>query len=488
MAERLRTEGVGKGVYWPGLSNVANIIQRGGESTADIISRTFDSIQRSRAAAAERESQQKQFERQFAQNQAAAQAAQADRQRTYELGKLEFEAESKRKADELESNQQKNRAASLVSAYAAFGESGDVEGQQAARDALSTLLLNKQLSPWQPLSGESLGDLDTIEPGPFSPSPEFVAERQALQAQASAYSADKRFAQPAVFDSAVRAWADRYSDEEKSLTERINMMRTSGTRMTPQRRDELSRLQAELRRARGHASAARVGAMELGRVVSAAQSEFEASQIDEALKNPYYSDDFKAGLQLNKEAVRSGRISFADAQRQAAVMAREGRMTRVAENQAVEAERRAMKNNPEGVIRELQDKARAEFIKMGEDLGYEGGVPILSSAEEEKNMTNLIAGRVPERMLKIVASDQEAPDWMRRIALVALRNKNAQVEPDFMVRLLRAVGPGKGILPQEIDEYIRRNTAGAELSGPTRPELVDDADFQAVVNAARGNR
>lgn len=488
MAERLRTEGVGKGVYWPGLSNVANIIQRGGESTADIISRTFDSIQRSRAAAAERESQQKQFERQFAQSREIAEAAQADRQRTYELGKLEFEAESKQKASALESTVQKNRAASLMDAYATFGESGDVEGQQAARDALSTLLLNRQLSPWQPMSGESLGDLDTIDSGPFAPSAEFTSERQALESQASAFATDKKFAQPDVFNNAIKAWTDRYSDEEKSLTERINMMRTSGTRMTPQRRNELSRLQSELRRARGHASAARVAAMDLGRVVSAAQGEFEASQIDDALKNPYYSEDFKAGLRLNKEAVRSGRISFADAQRQAAVMAREGRMTRVADVQAIEAERRAMKNNPEGVIRELQDKARAEFIKMGEALGYEGGVPILASADEEKSMTDLISGRVPERMLKIVVSDQEAPEWMRRVAAAALRNKNVQLEPDFMVRLLRAVAPGRGILPQEVDDYINRNTAGAGTSGPTRPELVDDADFQAVVNAARGNR
>ena len=121
MAERLRTEGVGRGVNWAGMSNLANIIQRGGETQAEIYKGIGETIGRKI-----RDQQELSLEREKLSQQSGIQARQmALQEAQYGLDLQKYQFDVARADTEISNKVSTDKLNSLVKLAEQARESGD---------------------------------------------------------------------------------------------------------------------------------------------------------------------------------------------------------------------------------------------------------------------------------------------------------------------------------------------------------------------------
>lgn len=373
----LRTEGVGRGVNWQGLSNLANIIQRGGETQAEIFRGIGEGIvkrrQFSQQMAAEKEQAAQRQASDMAtlvSNLAQRQSEQEQSQRQFEVGRFDIqkreEAKERRLAAETQAEIELKRQRFDLDRALAYAEHGIQIGDQAtisrSGDALKRIVAqmattqNKKMSvdrsPWQDVLEKSVD----VRPSAFvapsdAPQLEMPKTASAAVAQQLKFADDMMNLSDLSVDDAnkivVQAGASAQEVANRITGLESEVRRLKGLPQTPKNVNQLRLAEYDLAQARIDMGFAASQAGKLQQSASRIAKEREATQIAERNKilslrktpeNAAFIDAFMADPDNNKVRIDTV-LAMLDKEEERTIVEPQRRVNREAESYLADVRR-----------------------------------------------------------------------------------------------------------------------------------------------------
>lgn len=406
----LRTEGVGRGVNWQGLSNLANIIQRGGETQAEIFRGIGEGIVKRRQFGQQMAAEKEQFEQRQASDMAALVANLGQRraeseqsQRQFETEQLNIqkreEAKERRLSEEVRTQAELARQRLEIDKAIAFAEHGLQIGDQAtisrSGDALKRILAqmattqNKKMSvdrsPWQDVLEKSTD----VRPSAFvappdAPQLEMPKTPSAAVAQRLKFSDDMMSLSGLSVDDLNRIVIQAGTSAQEvanSITElESEVRRLKGLPQTPKNASQLRLAEYDLNQARIDMGFAASQAGKLQQSAARIAKEREAAQIAERNKilnlrrtpeNASFIDAFMADPDNNKVRIDTV-LEMLDKEEERTIVEPQRRVSRAAESYLDNVKRQvsdALESMPVYTGSNKDEAIRQRTIHLARNLG-----------------------------------------------------------------------------------------------------------------------
>ena len=494
----LRTEGVGRGVNWQGLSNLANIIQRGGETQAEIFRGIGEGIVKRRqfsqqmAAEKEQSAQRQAFDMAaLVANLAQRQSEQEQSKREFEIGRLDIQKREQEKerrlAAETQAEIELKRQRLDFDRALAYAEHGIQTGDQAtisrSGDALKRIVAgmatanNKKMSvdrsPWQDVLEKST----EVRPSAFvappdAPQLEMPKTPSAAVAQRLKFADDLMNLSDLSADDANRIVIQAGSSAQEvanSITElESEVRRLKGLPQTPKNVNQLRLAEYDLAQARIDMGFAASQAGKLQQSAARIAKEREATQIAERNKilslrktpeNAAFIDAFMADPDNNKVRIDTV-LAMLDKEEERTIAEPQRRVSRAVESYLA------------NVKRQVSDALESMVPYVGKD-----------SNEAIRLRMNHLAQNLGNREIEVIATTPDAGfDAMTVKAARKYLESEQGVDADWdqqggmgIKNYLLDLAERGGIDPRDIERVFGKQG---------EPEDISDEQFEAAKKAA----